>query len=359
VSATDIKLKEVQRILIIKMSSLGDVVHALPVLTAVRRRFPEAYIAWLVRGAAEELVAGHQALDITYVLGRTSDSAEAGLWRFHSAWRLARALRAERFDLSLDLQGLFRASVFGWLARARWRVGFRNHQELTFLFNNLAVIPDRRDLHAVDGYLAFAHYLDAPVEPVEFGLPVHEQDREWADDFLHRHGAAEAECVVALMPGARWETKRWPPDRFAAVAELIAQRFDVRFLITGGPDDRTAAQAIAALTSGARVIDATGQTRLRQLSALLMRCRLAITNDSGPMHLAAALGVPIVAIFGPTDPRRVGPYGEGHRVIRAGLDCAPCYRRRCNTLECMRRIPPAEVAQAASELMGQTVPCAQ
>jgi len=279
--------------------------------------------------------------------------------RFSSAWPLARALRAERFDLSLDLQGLFRASIFGWLARARWRVGFRNRQELTFLLNNLPVIPDRRDVHAVDGYLGFARFLEAPVEPVEFGLPVPEQDREWADDFLRRHDVAGDEYVVALMPGARWETKRWPPDRFATVAELLAQRFDARFLITGGPDDRAAAQAIAALAGGARVVDATGQTSLRQLASLLLRCRLVISNDSGPMHIAAALGVPVVAIFGPTSPQRVGPYGAGHRVIQADVDCAPCYQRRCDTLECMRRISPAEVAQAAAELMERAVPCAR
>ena len=358
-STPALELDRINRILIIKLSSIGDVVHTFPMLTALRRRFSKASIAWLVQSASAELVSGHQALDATYVLGnyRTNILPEAGTQWFQSGRQLARRLRAEQFDLSLDVQGLFRSSIYGWLSRARWRVGFRNRQELAFLFNNLSVIPDRRDCHALEGYLEFARFFDAPIEPLAFDLPIRHEDREWATEFLRSHELAESAPLIALMPGTRWDTKRWPADRFATVAAMLSQQYGVPFVITGGPADQTLAQAIQALAEGTQIVDATGQTSLRQLAALLERCRLAITNDSGPMHIAAALGVPVVAIFGPTSPLRVGPYGAGHRVIQASLSCVGCYRRKCSSLECLRRVTPAEVAQAAGDLIGQAVPC--
>jgi lipopolysaccharide heptosyltransferase I len=297
------------RILIIKLSSLGDVIHSLPTLTAIRRAYPEAHIAWVAGPKAAEIVARHPGVDSVYGLGIAGERA-GRLVPLPSLLAAVRTLRAERFDISLDLQGLFRTACLAFAVGAPQRVGFRGFQEGAFLLCNRRVIPEREDIHAVHGYLQFARHVGADDSTAEFGLREEPHDKEWVEVFL----AAEPGTapLVAIAPGASSLRKRWTTEGFAETARALRIR-GARVVVVGSAADATVSDRICS-ASGAE--DLCGRTSLPQLAALLRRCALFVGNDSGPLHLAAAVGAPCLALFGPTNPLRTGPFGN-HMVLSA------------------------------------------
>ena len=342
--------RDPDRLLIVKLSSIGDVVQSLPVLAALRRRFPQAYIAWAVKPAAADVLVGSPHLSETLVLGG-DHAEEPGVRRLPpltAPGRLARALRGIRFDLALDMQGLLKSALVAYLSGAPERIGFRNRQEGAFLLNTRSVVPDRRDTHAVDAYLGFAEALRAPVLPLDFTIATTEADRETAARLL-----GDRDDVVALVPGARWLSKRWPTARFAIVADALGAEFGCTSVVVGGPSDGALAAEIASAATSA-VLDLTGRTSLKQLAEVFRRCRAVVSNETGPMYIAAAVGAPTVAIFGPTDPKRLGPYGDGHAKVTARVPCGPCRRRSCRPLSCMEKITPEQVIAEARKLLGRT-----
>ena len=339
----------VKSILLVKLSSIGDVVQALPVAGAVRRRFPEAHIAWAVGPAAAEVVAGNPHLSETLVVGgRVEGPGVQSVPPVSAPRRLGRALRERGFELSLDMQGLFKSALIAYVSGARDRIGFRNLQEGAFLFNNRRVVPDRRDVHAVEGYLGFARAVGAEVpaaEALDFTFASSEADRRAAEALLEGRGE-----VAALIPGARWESKRWPAERFAAAADALQTELGLTSVVVGGAGDGELAERICA-ESESEVVDLTGRTTLKELAEVFRRCRVTLGNDTGPLYISFAVGTPTVAVFGPTDAQRLGPYGEGHAKVTAGVECAPCRRRRCVPLRCMDAIAPERVVEAASRLV--------
>jgi len=342
---------DVQRILVVKLSSIGDVVHSLPVLAALRRRFPRAFISWAVGPAAADIVTDSPYLDEALIVGGADRGPHAvGVPPLSAPRRLAHALRQRRFDLTLDMQGLFRSALLARLTGAPRRVGFRNLQEGAFLLNNLCLVPDRRDCHAVEGYLGFARALGAPAEPLDFTIATSDDDRAAVERLL-----GSGSNIAALVPGARWPSKRWPPARFAAVADALAGEFGATVAVTGAAEDGPIAREIAS-AARAPVLDLTGRTTLKQLAEVFRRCRVVIANDTGPMHIAAAVGAPTVALFGPTDARRLGPYGDGNATVAADLSCAPCRRRQCAPLKCMGSIQPARVLEAVRRVIRNPTP---
>jgi heptosyltransferase-1 len=334
-------------VLLVKLSSIGDVVHSLPVAAAVRRRYPDAHLAWAVGPAAADLVSGNPHLSEALVVGGKGLDRDAvrAVPPTGAPLALRRALRQRRFDLALDLQGLFRSALIAYLSGARDRIGFRNRQEGAFLLNNRAIVPDRRDVHAVEGYLGFAQALQAPAEPLDFTIAITEADRRAVDELV-----GGATNLVALVPGARWPTKRWPAERFAAVAEALRREVGCTCVVVGGEGDGELACRIQE-RSGGQALDLTGHTSLKQVAELFRRCRLTIANDTGPMHISAAVGTPTVAIFGPTDPVRLRPYGEGHAVVSAPTPCAPCRKRICDPTRCLEAIAPEQVISAARSVI--------
>ncbi len=337
----------VERILLVKLSSIGDVVQALPVAGALRHRFPRSHIAWAVGPAAADIVTGNPHLDEVLVIGGTG--ASGGHVRvlppLTAPARLRGALRQTTYDVALDLQGLFKSALIAYLSGARERIGYKTLREATFLFCNRRIVPDRRDVHAVDSYLDFAEALGAQRGPVRFDIAISERDRRVVDELLDGESS-----LAALIPGARWESKLWPTDRFAPVADALADEFDVTAVVLGAEDDRGLAARIAQ-AARARVIDLSGRTTLKQAAEVLRRCRIAIGNDTGPLYLSAAVGTPTVALFGPSDARRLGPYGDGHAKVIADVECAPCRNRRCRPRKCMEAIGAAEVIEAARALL--------
>ena len=376
-----------QRILIIKPSSLGDIVHALPVLAALRDAYPDAHIAWMVGTSFASLLEDHPLLDEVI----TFDRKRYGRMWFSPAanfafWRFVAEIRRRRFDWIVDLQGLIRSGLLSWFSGARHRVGFANAREGAWLFYTQRVRADRT-AHAVDRNVTLARAIGLCIGTPMFPLAVRESDSAAARELLEtaaraRHGenpppppmkrGREADATteegpsggagrsdppddldyVAILPGTRWASKNWPVEKFAALIDRIhAQADGARCVLLGAPSDRTTADEIRAHCRTA-VIDLVGRTNLRQLVALLAESRAVISCDSGPLHLAAALNRPTVAIFGPTDPRRTGPYSPAAKVVTHGVNCAPCFRRHCplKHQDCLRKLDPATVWDAFSAL---------
>jgi heptosyltransferase-1 len=341
--------REAQSILVVKLSSIGDVVQALPVAGALRRRFPNTHLAWAVGPAAADVVIGNPQLDEVLVIGGSGEGGAAVrmLPPLAAPLQLRRALHRTTYDIALDLQGLLKSALIARLSGARERVGYRTLREATCLFYTRRLVPDRRALHAVHSYLDFAEALGAEREPVEFDIAISDRDRAVVDELLEGENG-----LAALIPGARWESKLWPPERFAAVAEALADEFGLTAVVLGARRDRQLAAAIAQ-AAPARLLYLTGKTTLKQAAEVLRRCLVTIGNDTGPVYISAAMGTPTVAIFGPSDARRLGPYGSGHAKVVADVECAPCRNRRCRPLKCMEAIEPERVAAAARALLKQ------
>ena len=309
------------RILIVKPSSLGDVVHALPTVARIRRQFPDASIAWLINRELAPLLQHCPLINECIEFGRR----DAGSWL-----PLLARLRRERFDLVVDLQGLFRSGLMTWITRAPRRIGLSDAREGARLAYT-EVVPVIR-AHAMDRYLRAADHLGCPAGPVEFPLGL--------------AATATTRSLIAVHPSARWPTKLWGDDRFA---ELVRRLPRERVVLTGSASD---APRVARIAQGCRNL--AGQTGLFELAELYRQCVVLITNDSGPMHLAAAVGTPVIAIFGPTDPARTGPYGPGHVVLRSGISCSPCLKDRCThtpRMECMSLVTVEQVLTAVETFL--------
>jgi lipopolysaccharide heptosyltransferase I len=340
-------------ILIIKPSAIGDVVHALPVLARVKKTWPAARVSWLVTPACAGLLEGHPLLDEVILF----DRKRFGHWWRHPRLavelrRFTRGLKARRFDLVIDLQGLFRS---GWLAQktgAPTRVGFANARELAWAFYTHRVPIETMEQHAISRYLALAKFIGCEEGPVEFPFATTEADREYvrgllrSDDRVAEASGSTARYAV-LMPGTNWETKRWPVEKFAGLVKPLGERFGLVSVLAGGAD----AAAMAKDLPGA--VDLAGKTSLKQLTALLEGAALVVANDSGPMHIASALGRPLVTPFGPTNPVRTGPFGRMESVIRLDIPCSPCYSRTCSHRTCLNALGIEPVLRLAEEQMNR------
>lgn len=321
------------KILILKPSSLGDIIHALPVAAALRRARPDARLAWLVNATFADLLrdlpqhAGKPLLEEVIEFPRAQFGRVAQLPHFLA---YCRALRDRRFDVALDLQGLLRSGYLARATRAPRRIGLSDAREgARLLYTETIVVPPSAT-HAVERCLAALEAFAVPRGAVEFPLPQSDALEAWAEQDLVSRRWRFGEGLIGIGFAARWESKRWPPDRFAALMGKLAQKYpDKKILLLGSRSEASLAETILAQLPVPRalsssVLNFTGQTTLPQLVELLRRCDLFITNDSGPMHIAAALGRPLIALFGPTDPAKVGPYG-GHlplapfTVLRRGV----------------------------------------
>jgi len=333
------------RILIIKPSSLGDVVHALPVLAALRQAYPGAHIAWLVSSRFAPLLDKHPLLSEVIRF----DRARFGkMWRnpriFLDFWRFVAQIRRKRFDLVIDLQGLIRSSLLSFFSGAGQRFGFADAREGAWLFYSQRVRCPASAEHAVERNLAVAGALGLKLGEPEFPLGLQPAEHAAARELLSDAAGGHLESFTAVIPGARWETKRWPADRIAALIDRIHAEGLPRCVLLGGPGDRRFAdEVIAACKSG--VVDLVGRTTLRQLATLIDLADRVVCHDSGPMHIAAALDKPTVAIFGPTNPARTGPYSRAAVVVSYPIECAPCYRRVCphQHHNCMQQLDVATV----------------
>lgn len=344
-----------RRILIVRLSSLGDVVHALPLLDAVRRARPDAHLGWLVEEATASLLEGHPQLDRLFVAPRREVLALARAGRWAAAGGRLRSLlgelRAERFELSLDAQSNLRSGLLARASGASRRVGFAppfSKEHAHWLLTDPVSAPAGKQLK-VERNLELLRPLGIEPGPARAHVPVSERARKFAEEVLCAPGP-----WVALHPGVSGmgALKQWPPERFAQVARQLEASYGARVLVTWGPGEEVLAQRVARATDGsARVAPAT--VSLQELAALYQGCAAVAGSDTGPVHLAAALGVPTVALFGPKDPAIYAPWqaqtGRAARVIWKDVHCSPCGKRRCGNIICMPAIGVEEVVRALGE----------
>ncbi|MGE3978215.1 MAG: lipopolysaccharide heptosyltransferase II [Nitrospira sp.] len=338
------------RILLIKPSSLGDIVHAFPVVSAIKTQWPGSHITWVVKRQWADLVERAEGIDRVWPVEITVRS-----------WiREGRALRTQRFDLAIDLQGLFRSGVLARFSGAPTRIGFANGREGSPWFYTQRVPVLNPDIHAVDRYLSIAAALGVPLpDKPRFEFRLLEKDLAIVRELCLRRGFSVDKPWVAMNIGARWPTKRWPPESFAAVVDQLHETHCDPVVMIGGADERAYTNRLRALTDRP-LIDLSGDIPLGSLPALLSKATAMITNDSGPMHIAAALGVPVITMFGPTSAIRTGPYGAGHQVLTSRIPCSPCFSRVCRhkpELECLHLIKPTQVVDAIRPLLAAHVPC--
>jgi lipopolysaccharide heptosyltransferase I len=341
-----------RRILLIKPSALGDVIHALPVLDRLRARFPEATIDWFITPENAELVRHHPALSNVVmfdrkVLANFGRSVSATLGMFRLLW----SLRRRRYDLVIDLHGQLRSALFCFATRSKTRIGFNRTREGAWLVYTHRVDMPTMEAHAVDRYLWISELLGLEPAAPSFTIRVPPQATARVDALLKAAGA-DARPLAVIVPGTVWETKHWSAEGFAGVArELLAR--GMQLVLAGAPQDRPRCRAVAAAAPG--VYDLCGKTNLPELASLIDRSAVCVTNDSGSMHLAVAMDRPVVSVFGPTNPVRTGPYGRPEAVVQAGVECAPCYFKKLTQCphdhRCMHEVTPALVLARIDSLL--------
>jgi len=415
---------QAMNILIVKLSAIGDVIHALPALAALRRCFPDADITWVIEEAAADLLTENPDLNRVIVSGRKRWIQEFRRGRIAQPLRemlaFFREIRRRPYDLVIDFHGLMKSAAIVLISGGKRKLGYNSLQELSGLFYN-EKIPEDLGKHAVDRYLDFVRYLAQGREgrdaerlkgPPEFTIAVGEEERrrvaallaehaeillpaktnrlhEPEDErgfvgpanhalatsphMLHMERAAPALPLmpirkesnrkgdafeggpdsqgfrfIAVSPVAFWETKLWQDEKFAELADRLREELGIGVVLTGGeagPLERIRGRMRT------KAVNLGGRTTLRDLACLYRQAALLVTTDSGPMHLAAAMGTPVVALFGPTDPARTGPYGPGHRIVRKEIPCSPCFRRQCEAPRCMTEISVEDVFEAVREMV--------
>jgi len=329
------------KILILKPSSLGDVIQALPVLRLLKRHLPGSEIHWWIDSALASLLEGDPDLAAAVRFERRRWASPA---HWPEMWRSIGWLRAQNYDWVIDLQCLARTGAFAWLANGGLLVGLDEPREGARGYYDIIVPRASFHTHAVDWYLAVLPRLGVPVDGNFTWLP----ERPEVKDAVQAKWETRGFRWVALQPGARWTNKRWPIESFVELTRHVATRYaEVHFAILGGTEDRLLGEAISRAVPD-RCLNLAGQTSLLEMVEWLRLADLVVTNDTGPMHAAVALDKPIVALFGPTEPRRTGPYGRLETVIQHPLPCAPCLESRCawpQHTECLTAISPTMVLE--------------
>jgi lipopolysaccharide heptosyltransferase I len=341
-----------RRILVVKLSSLGDIVHTLPAVAALRKRFSSAHVSWLVKSEWASILEGNPDVDEVLPVDVS--------WR---NWpRLIRDLRQRQWDLVLDFQGLFRTGLLGLLSGATMRVGFARAREgAPWMYTHRVPLPGEYEsswrllaMHAVDRNLAIARFLGADVSRPIFHLPGFAEDEKFIRRLLHGVEVEEHTQLIALAPWSRSALKSWPLSRFVELAEELMRSSTFRVVVLGGHSELASANEFRRLQSQG-LVNLVGKLSLRQLPALLRRMKLVIGNDSSLIHIAAGVETPVLAIFGPTEPQATGPYPFiGHSVRRTELPCSPCGQRTCRNptyLECLHSISVSSVLEAMQEMM--------
>ncbi len=344
---------KIDRVLIRGTNWVGDAVMSVPALREIRRIFGGARISLMVRPWVRDVYSAVDFVD--EVLEYDKTGPDRG-WR--GALRVGHQLRARRFDLAILLQNAFEAAFIAWWAGIPRRLGYARDGRALLLTHAPAIDPAVRKVHQCHYYLGILsgagllrqrHWETTP-SPPSISIGVRESDREAARGMLRAGGVEPGHLVVGINPGAYYGgAKRWLSERYARVADLLAARHGARIVIFGAPSERRIADEVARLMTTPALVLA-GRTTLGQLMGLIAECGLLITNDSGPMHLAAALGTPQLAIFGSTSEIATGPLSPHARVVKKQVDCNPCFLRECPIdFRCMTGISVDEVAAAASE----------
>ncbi len=340
--------ESIQRLVVRAPNWIGDAVMCEPALRGIRSLFPQAQVTLLAKAAVAELFIGYPAVD--HILVYSDRDIHAGL---AGKWTLAGTLRRHQFDLAVLFQNAFEAAFITWLAGITRRYGYATDGRVFFLTDPVAV-PDRTTLiHQVGYYWNLLKPLGLAGEPSAPALAISAGEERAMEAKLASAGIGPADVVIGINPGSTYgSAKRWLPERFAEAARRLIDRVrqdegkEAAVMVLGAKGEESLGKSISTLVEAKSVV-LSGATTIRELMAATKRCRLLLTNDTGPMHIAAAFSVPVVAVFGPTDWRTTSPYGQERSIVREPVDCAPCFLRECPIdHRCMTRVSVEQVYEA-------------
>lgn len=344
-------------ILIIKLSAIGDVVHSLPLLEVLKDRFPLSKIDWVVEEDASGIIEDHPDIDQLIIFPRKNwikRFIKKGEYRSvgKEVVNFLKELKKKKYDIIVDLQGLFKSGILTFIARGRRKIALNGGREASSIFvNERVAIPDP-NIHALERYLYIARYLGVTELDWNGQIPIHNTDKRYVNHLLKKIG--NGRTLIAVNPMAKWETKLWGLDRFACLADRIKEELNAVVIFTGSESDTKPIKTILSRMNTS-ALNLAGKTTLKELAYLYQKCAIVISTDTGPMHIAAAMTSPVViALFGPTSPFKTGPYGAKHRVIRTGLECSPCFKKKCDDMSCMKKIAVEMVFEAVKEVLTST-----
>jgi heptosyltransferase-1 len=354
-----IQEREFNNILIIKPSAAGDIICALPILAGLRRRYPGARISWMVAKHLQDLLMGHPMIDEVIPFDRKRFGYLGLSWVVTRRFlKFLKSLRSAKYDLVVDLQGLFRSGFFSWASGAKVRIGPGEKREMGWIFYTHRMPARDRNTHIVDRIGAVGELLKIDFSEPEFPIYIHEDARRRVGELLAEQNV-EADEFVAIAPGGTWSSKRWAVENFAELAGKIVTELGRRVVLIGGRGEMKLADVIVEKNAGKGVVNFTGLTTLPELLAVIEKAGAVVCNDSGPMHMAAAMGKCVTAIIGPTNAKRTGPYRKEEGVVKTGLACSPCYKKICSkvgkegTAACLAAVDVEEVFENLRRQMGE------
>ncbi|MCL2144733.1 MAG: DUF374 domain-containing protein [Endomicrobia bacterium] len=333
------------KILIVQPSRLGDIIFALPTLAALKRKYPHAKMNWIVDERCAEILKDNPLLDNIFIWDRTQKSY--GYYK-----KLKKQLRSERFDLSVDLHGLAKSAMLVRLANARFKLASSSTngmRELSWIFSKEIKTRDP-NAHCVERHMEAAKYLDCD-EKIEYPILIRDCDFESVRKKL-AHENADISKIIGIHPGGGWLSRRWKAEKYAALAGRLKNELGADIVLVGGKEGGAGEKGLneeIMSQAGVKICDLTGKLTLKELCAFFKMCRVFVGNEAGPMHIATALDVPAVAILGPTNAKRTGPFGGKTKIIQHQLSCQPCRNRNCKNVLCMDDIKIGEVFEAVKE----------
>ena len=331
-----------ERILLIRLSSLGDIVLTTPAIRAVRAHFPDAYIAMLVAKQSAEILRENPHLNEIITFDRLAKNKDTG-----EMLRIIRLLRERKFTLTIDLQRKFRTEMLMYFSGAAERIGKGRFCTVR--------VHEQGNKHATAHYFDLLHAAGIPAEDPRLELFLSESEQLDTAQRFDTAGVNDGQLKVGFFPGAGWKLREWMPDRFAAIGDKLVEHFNANVLIFGGQKETELVQTVADLMN-ARAILFAGNLQIRELAACIEKCDLFLTNDTGPMHIAAAVGTPTVSLFGPGNHIRFQLLGELHQTIRHAVPCSPCkqFTDKCKDNICMKGIGVDEVWESVSRTLTKT-----
>lgn len=318
--------ENIKNILIVKPSALGDIVHSLPFLSAVKKQFPDASIDWVVAHGLHRFLEGHPMIRKLWVIKKDEwKKKDRILTTLKEINELRKGLKSARYDICIDLSGLLRSGIMTWFSNAPVKLGFKESDEGSPFFYTHK-IHGSMEIHAIDRYLEIAKFMGCSADTVEYPFAPYDSEPALLNSLPEKF------CIIC--PSAGKPANRWQPEKFGK----LASRLDIQSVVIASKAEADIAQKVVDYSRG-QALSMAGKTSLKELIALISKAKYFICNDTGPMHIAAALNIPVFAVFGPANPVRTGPYGNIHTVIQKKLDCSPCYAQKpCSDFKCMDQI---------------------
>ncbi len=338
----------IENVLVVKLSAIGDVIHALPVSYAIKETFPEAKVTWVVEPPAYDLLTNNPYIDNILLFEKKKFKSIGGFMKHLPAF--SAELKKIKYDVALDLQGLGKSAVITYLSGASVKLGCCNMRELSGLVSKPICGPNQNG-HIVERYLDVARELGCKVEKVVFPMVITEKEADIATKLMLQAGMNIKNPYVVLAVGANWPNKRWPTELYAALVDYLYSKDIIPIVIGGGSVD---GRLVAEINERAEIpaVDLVGKTTLKQLAYMIKNAKAVVGGDTGPMHLAAGLEKPVVMLMGPTDINRNGPYGQEKNAVEISRQCKHCWKRQCKlNLDCLADIKLEAVVEKLRSIL--------